>query len=72
MKKFKLPQNISILTCEVYAIYSFLKYILENNALSRETFIICTDSMTAIQGIQLQHSKNVFIQRCLTILKQLR
>lgn len=50
-RKFRLDPTSSIFTCELYAIFSALKLILETNHTYPQNYVIISDSQAALQAI---------------------
>ena len=58
MKKFKLPDIIDILGCELYAIKVALQFILTNcQELNYRSYVIYTDSQSSIKNISNRNPK---------------
>ena len=62
IRGYRLRDGCSIFTAEVEAINKALTYV---NASTRKSFVIFCDSMSVLQGIESQESKNPLVNRVL-------
>ena len=59
MKKYKLPNEVEIMGCELFAIKLALQFILSNHQnLSNSKYVIYTDSLSGISSLSNRHPKN--------------
>ena len=59
---YRLKDGCSIFTAEIEAIFKALTYVKVS---SRKSFVIFSDSMSVLQAIESQESKNILVNRAL-------
>lgn len=70
--KFKLPDHASVYTSEIYAIYRVIKYIREFCNIEQKKYLICSDSMAALQSLEMNNeTNNYFVFQIMKLINQM-